>query len=245
MMQKRCIFIIADYNQKGRRIPVACVKILIVEDEIPISRLLETSLQQAGYQCTCVFNGAACGDILEKQQFDLVLLDVMLPEIDGFELLPYIQEYHTPVIFITARSAIEERVRGLKMGAEDYISKPFSIEELLARVEVVLRRNHKLNSQWKVGELVVDPEARMVWKKGCLVELTAKEFDLLVVFLKNQGIALYRETLYERVWHDPFNGDTRTVDLHVQRLRRKLGLDNMLTAVYKVGYRFSPEEVEP
>lgn len=224
---------------------MSCIEILIVEDEIPISRLLEKSLRQAGYCCTCVFDGAACADILEKQQFDLVLLDVMLPKLDGFELLPYIQEYHTPVIFITARSAVAERVKGLKMGAEDYISKPFSIEELLARVEVVLRRNHKLNSQLRVGDLMIDTDARMVWKKGCLIELTAKEFDLLVVFVKNQGIALYRETLYERVWHDPFNGDTRTVDLHVQRLRRKLGLEGKLAAVYKVGYRFLSEESKP
>ena len=218
------------------------VEILIVEDEIPISRLLETSLQQAGYHCSCVFDGSACADMLEKRRFDLVLLDVMLPGADGFELLPYVQEYDTPVIFITARSAVADRVRGLKMGAEDYISKPFSIEELLARVEVVLRRSHKLDSRLTAGDLVVDTDARAVWKSGRPVELTAKEFDLLTVFLKNQGIALYRETLYERVWHDPFTGDTRTVDLHVQRLRRKLGLEGRLIAVYKVGYRFLKEE---
>ncbi|HIY11006.1 MAG TPA: response regulator transcription factor, partial [Candidatus Anaerofilum excrementigallinarum] len=144
--------------------------------------------------------------------------------------------------FITARSDVSDRVRGLKMGADDYISKPFSIEELLARVEVVLRRSRKLDSRLTAGDLVVDTDARTVWKAGRLVELTAKEFDLLVVFLKNQDIALYRETLYERVWHDPFTGDTRTVDLHVQRLRRKLGLEGRLIAVYKVGYRFLKEE---
>ena len=216
--------------------------ILIVEDEVAISHLLETSLRQAGYRCTCVFDGGSCADILEKQRFDLVLLDVMLPVADGFELLPYVREYGTPVIFITARSDVSDRVRGLKMGADDYISKPFSIEELLARVEVVLRRSRKLDSRLTAGDLVVDTDARTVWKAGRLVELTAKEFDLLVVFLKNQDIALYRETLYERVWHDPFTGDTRTVDLHVQRLRRKLGLEGRLIAVYKVGYRFLKEE---
>ena len=216
--------------------------ILIVEDEVAISHLLETSLRQAGYRCTGVFDGGACADILEMQRFDLGLRDVLLPVADGFELLPYVREYGTPVIFITARSDVSDRVRGLKMGADDYISKPFSIEELLARVEVVLRRSRKLDSRLTAGDLVVDTDARTVWKAGRLVELTAKEFDLLVVFLKNQDIALYRETLYERVWHDPFTGDTRTVDLHVQRLRRKLGLEGRLIAVYKVGYRFLKEE---
>lgn len=218
------------------------IRILIVEDEVPISRLLETSLTQAGYQCTCAFDGAGCADLLETQRFDLVLLDVMLPGADGFELLPYAREYGAPVIFITARSDVKDRVRGLKLGAEDYITKPFSIEELLARVEVVLRRSHKLASRLVSGDITVDTEARTVLRAGRPVELTAKEFDLLVLFLKNQGIALYRQTLYERVWQDPFEGDTRTVDLHVQRLRRKLGLEGRLVAVYKVGYRLLKEE---
>lgn len=218
------------------------IRILIVEDEVPISRLLETSLTQAGYQCTCAFDGTGCADLLETQRFDLVLLDVMLPGADGFELLPYAREYGAPVIFITARSDVKDRVRGLKLGAEDYITKPFSIEELLARVEVVLRRGHKLASRLVSGDITVDTEARTVLRAGRPVELTAKEFDLLVLFLKNQGIALYRQTLYERVWQDPFEGDTRTVDLHVQRLRRKLGLEGRLVAVYKVGYRLLKEE---
>ena len=218
------------------------IRILIVEDEVPISRLLETSLTQAGYQCTCAFDGAGCADLLETQRFDLVLLDVMLPGADGFELLPYAREYGAPVIFITARSDVKDRVRGLKLGAEDYITKPFSIEELLARVEVVLRRGHKLASRLVSGDITVDTEARTVLRAGRPVELTAKEFDLLVLFLKNQGIALYRQSLYERVWQDPFEGDTRTVDLHVQRLRRKLGLEGRLEAVYKVGYRLLKEE---
>ena len=218
------------------------IRVLIVEDEVPISRLLETSLTQAGYQCTCAFDGAGCADLLETQRFDLVLLDVMLPGADGFELLPYAREYGAPVIFITARSDVKDRVRGLKLGAEDYITKPISIEELLARVEVVLRRGHKLASRLVSRDITVDTEARTVLRAGRPVELTAKEFDLLVLFLKNQGIALYRQTLYERVWQDPFEGDTRTVDLHVQRLRRKLGLEGRLVAVYKVGYRLLKEE---
>ena len=159
------------------------IRVLIVEDEVPISRLLETSLTQAGYQCTCAFDGAGCADLLETQRFDLVLLDVMLPGADGFELLPYAREYGAPVIFITARSDVKDRVRGLKLGAEDYITKPFSIEELLARVEVVLRRGHKLASRLVSGDITVDTEARTVLRAGRPVELTATEFDLLMLFL--------------------------------------------------------------
>ena len=221
------------------------INILIVEDEPPISQLIETSLTQAGYRCTCVFDGPSCANILETCRFDLVLLDVMLPGLDGFELLPYIREYHTPAIFITARREIADRVKGLKMGAEDYITKPFSIQELLARVEVVLRRENKLSGRLTAGDLILDLEAHTVTKAGVPVPLTAKEFDILVLFLKNPNIALYRETIYERVWREDYMGDSRTVDLHVQRLRKKLGLEKELVTIYKVGYRFRPPEDTP
>ena len=218
------------------------IRILIVEDEKPIADLLDMSLTAAGYACDCRMSGAEAADAVGERRYDLILLDVMLPGIDGFELMEYLAPLGIPVIFITARSGVKDRVRGLKLGAEDYITKPFSIEELLARVEVVLRRGHKLASRLVSGDITVDTEARTVLRAGRPVELTAKEFDLLVLFLKNQGIALYRQTLYERVWQDPFEGDTRTVDLHVQRLRRKLGLEGRLVAVYKVGYRLLKEE---
>lgn len=145
---------------------MSLINILIVEDEPPISQLIETSLTQAGYRCTCVFDGPSCANILETCRFDLVLLDVMLPGLDGFELLPYIREYHTPAIFITARREIADRVKGLKMGAEDYITKPFSIQELLARVEVVLRRENKLSGRLTTGDLILDLEAHTVTKAG-------------------------------------------------------------------------------
>jgi len=224
---------------------MSLINILIVEDEPPISQLIETSLAQAGYRCTCVFDGPSCANILETCRFDLVLLDVMLPGLDGFELLPYIREYHTPAIFITARREIADRVKGLKMGAEDYITKPFSIQELLARVEVVLRRENKLSGRLTAGDLILDLEAHTVTKAGVPVSLTAKEFDILVLFLKNPNIALYRETIYERVWREDYMGDSRTVDLHVQRLRKKLGLEKELVTIYKVGYRFRPPEDTP
>jgi DNA-binding response OmpR family regulator len=214
------------------------VDILIVEDEFLISNLIKESLTQAGYRCTCVYDGQACADLLEDKQFDLVLLDVMLPGIDGFELIGYVRECHMPVIFITAKVDVKDRVKGLKLGAEDYITKPFSIEELIARIEVVLRRENKLVTRIQDGDLEVDEDSHMVMKCGKHVELTTKEFDILVLFLKNKHIALYRETIYERVWKAPFMGDTRTVDLHVQRLRKKLSLEDKITAIYKVGYRY-------
>ncbi|MDY5577394.1 MAG: response regulator transcription factor [Lachnospiraceae bacterium] len=214
------------------------IKILIVEDEFLISNLIRESLGQQGYQCVCVYDGKACADILENEQFDLVLLDVMLPKIDGFELIGYIREYHIPVIFITAKVDVKDRVKGLKLGAEDYITKPFSVEELLARVEVVLRRENKLLSRIVEGNLEVDVDAHTVRKSGKIVELTVKEFDILLLFLKNKNIALYRETIYERVWKSPFMGETRTVDLHVQRLRKKLGMEDQILSIYKVGYKF-------
>lgn len=214
------------------------IRILIVEDEFLIANLIKESLEKESYQCVCVHDGQACADILEKEHFDLVLLDVMLPEIDGFELIGYIREYKIPVIFITAKADVKDKVKGLKLGAEDYITKPFSIEELLARVEVVLRRENRLQSKLSEGDLEVDIDAHTVKRNGELVELTIKEFDILVLFLKNKDIALYRETIYERVWQCPFMGETRTVDLHVQRLRHKLKMEDRIVSVYKVGYKY-------
>lgn len=214
------------------------IKILIVEDEKSISDLIKESILAAGYKCMCVYNGKTCADIVEYEKFDLVLLDIMIPEIDGFELIGYIKEFNTPVIFLTAKSDVKDKVKGLKLGAEDYITKPFSIEELLARIEVVLRREKKLDSKITYKDITVDIDERSVIKDGVSIELTAKEFDILSLLMKNKGIALYRETIYERVWKSAFMGDTRTVDLHVQRLRKKLGSDNYINSIYKIGYKF-------
>ena len=215
------------------------LKILIVEDEKPISDLLKLSLMRAGYSCQCIYDGTAAADLLESGNFsyDLILLDVMLPGVDGFELMEYISPLEIPVIFITAKNSVVDRVRGLKMGADDYIVKPFEIVELLARVEAVLRRNHKIDSFIEIGDLQIDLRSRVVKKAGQEIVLTKKEFDILVLFVQNPGAALYRETIYERVWGGDYTGNSRTVDLHVQRLRKKTGWEDRIKAVHKVGYR--------
>ena len=161
----------------------------------------------------------------------------MLPEIDGFELMEYIRPMEIPVIFITAKNAVADRVKGLRAGAEDYIVKPFEIVELLARVDVVLRRYHKNEAILRVGELEIDTYAMRVSRGGEPVELTPKEYDLLLLFAQNPRRALYRETIYERVWGEEYQYGSKTVDLHVQRLRKKVGWEDRLRAVNKVGYR--------
>ena len=213
------------------------IQILIVEDEKPISNLIRLSLKKAGYDCTCAFDGAEAADILEERRFDLILLDVMLPEIDGFSLMEYIRPMEIPVIFLTAKNTVKDRVRGLELGAEDYLVKPFEIIELLARINVVLRRYNKTATELHVGGLVIDTQAMLVTRDGETISLTPKEYELLLLFARNPGIALYRETIYERVWKEDFPYGSKTVDLHVQRLRKKLGWEEILHAVPKVGYR--------
>lgn len=212
-------------------------KILIVEDEKPISKLIEMSLTSAGYACTCVYDGMAAADLLEEHRYDLVLLDIMLPGASGYELMDYIRPMDIPVIFLTAKTSVADRVKGLRLGADDYLGKPFEIIELLARVESVLRRYHKTEEVLEVGDLVIDVVSRVVKKNGEVVNLTKKEFDLLVMFVQNRNIALFREKIYEHVWESEYTGDSRTVDLHVQRLRRKVGWEDKIKPVYKVGYR--------
>ena len=213
------------------------IRILIVEDEKPIAELIRLSLRRAGYHWQCVYNGLAAADVLERERFDLVLLDIMLPGVDGFSLLEYIRPTGTPVIFLTAKNAVNDRVRGLRMGAEDYIVKPFEVLELLARVDVVLRRYHKTSDTLDIGGLHIDQQAMQVTRDGAPIALTKKEYDLLLLFARNPGVALYRETIYERVWKEDFPYGSKTVDLHVQRLRKKVGWETKLRAVNKVGYR--------
>ena len=213
------------------------IKILIVDDEKPICDLIVMNLSAAGYSCTAVQDGLEAIDAVENNTFDLVLLDIMLPGADGYDVMDYIKPYKVPVIFISAKHEVRDRVKGLKLGADDYLVKPFDVTELLARVEAVLRRYNKAEKKLTVGEIEIDIEARRVTRAGNPVPLTSKEFDLLMLFAENRNVALFRENLYEKVWDDEYYANSRTLDLHVQRLRKKLGWEKNLVAVYKVGYR--------
>lgn len=213
------------------------VKILIVEDEKPISELLRLSLAKAGYSCVCVYDGMDAANRLEKEVFDLILLDVMLPGISGFELMDYIRDIGTPVIFITAKNAVSDRVKGLRMGAEDYIVKPFDILELLARVEGVLRRHGKLETTIAIGGLEINTLAMTVSRDGVEIPLTKKEYDIALLFARNPGIVLYKSTIYEHVWGGEYPESTRTVELHIQRMKKKVGWEDRIKPVYAIGYR--------
>ena len=215
--------------------------VLIVEDEKPITNLIRINLESSGYLCTCIYDGGAAADMLEDNRFDLILLDVMLPEVDGFALMEFISPLEIPVIYITAKSDIEYRVKGLRLGADDYIVKPFAVAELLARVDVVIRRCYKADEIITIGGVTVHTSSRVVKRNEMAIELTPKEYDLLIFFIQNQGIALYRDVIFERVWQSSSLGDTRTVDLHVQRLRKKLVWEEKLKTVYKIGYRLEAD----
>lgn len=218
------------------------IQVLIVEDEKPISNLIRLSLTKEGYSCTCVFDGLSAADLLEERRFDLILLDVMLPRADGFELMEYIRPLEIPVIFLTARDSVADRVKGLRLGAEDYLVKPFEIIELLARIDVVLRRCRKTEETIQVAGLEIDMCSMRVRRDGQEIALTKTEYDLLLLFARNPRRALYRETIYERIWGGEYPFGSKAVDLHVQRLRKKVGWERELQAVNRVGYRL---EVSP
>lgn len=213
------------------------LKILIVEDEEPIANLIRMNLAKAGYQWEIAADGEEAANKIEENMYDLILLDIMLPKLNGYEVLEYAKTVDIPVIFLTAMGETQQKVKGLKLGAEDYIAKPFEIPELLARVETVLRRYKKTERKLKLLDIEIDTESRTVLQGGMPVELTPKEYDLLLLFVRNKNRALYRETIYESVWGGEYSGTGRTVDLHVQRLKKKLGLEEHIVAIYKVGYR--------
>ena len=211
--------------------------IYLVEDDESIRELVVYTLKSQGMDAKGFERPSLFWKELEKEVPALILLDIMLPGADGFELMDLIRPTKTPVIFLTARGSVSDRVNGLRAGADDYLVKPFDIVELIARVESVLRRTGKTGDRYTVGDVCIDARAMRVTRGGEPVLLTPKEFDLLLLFVQNRNIALFRETIYERVWGTEFTGDSRTVDLHVQRLRRKLGWQGKLLTIYKTGYR--------
>ena len=212
-------------------------RILIVEDDRTIAGALAVHLGRWDYQVACVEDFKNVMDQFRSFDPQLVLLDIMLPGANGFELMDYIRPLGIPVIFLTAVNSVVNRVRGLKMGAEDYIIKPFEIIELLARVEVVLRRYNKMIQHLHVAGIDIDTVSMAVKRGDDEIQLTNKEYELLLLFARNPGIALYKETIYERVWGGEYVPGSRTVELHVQRMRKKVGWEKALVTIPKVGYR--------
>ncbi|MCI8549394.1 MAG: response regulator transcription factor [Lachnospiraceae bacterium] len=212
-------------------------KILIVEDEEAIGILMCRTLLSDGYQCDWVRTGTEGAERIERVSYSLILLDIMLPGLNGYELLEYIRPMGVPVIFVTAKGQVSERVYGLKLGADDYIVKPFQVSELSARVEAVLRRSSSCRQAVVVGDVKVDFESRTVTRNGNLVGLTAKEYGLLTELILHKNVALSRAQLYETVWNELYTGETRTLDCHIQRLRKKLKWEDRIKTVFRVGYR--------
>ena len=181
--------------------------------------------------------GEIAANYIENRKYDLVLLDIMLPKIDGYELLEYIKETAgIPIIYITSKGQTKDKIKGLNEGADDYITKPFEMEELTARVEAVLRRYNKVNENIKIEDIVINTVARTVKKDNQQISLTPKEFDLLMLLVQNRNIALYRGAIFERIWEEDLEFETRTIDLHIQRLRKKLGWKDKIKTVYRIGY---------
>ena len=221
-------------------------RILIVEDDPAISKLIDTNLVLSGYQTVCAMDGRQAVEAIHAQRFDLALCDIMLPELDGFELLPYMKEKGIPVIYVSAKADVQSRVQGLRLGAEDYLVKPFDILELLVRMEKVLARAEKQPQLVTYRDITVDEGSHTVTKGGKVIPLKRLEYELLLAFLRHPGIVMTRENLFLQVWGDEFLGETRTLDVHVASLRRKMDLIDELTTVYKIGYRLEkPESVPP
>lgn len=211
--------------------------ILIVEDEPAINELMKRTLSLTGHFCFQAYTGMDALKIINKKinQPDLILLDINLPDMDGFQVMEHIR--NIPVIYVTARDEVPDRVKGLNSGAEDYIIKPFAMEELVARVQVVLRRFHREENVFVIDDVTVDVEKHKVTKNGLDVELTNREFELLRILLVNINIALSRNQLLDLAWGIDYFGDDRTVDVHIQRLRKKLGFEAYIKTVFKYGYR--------
>ncbi len=212
-------------------------KVLIVDDEEKIREIVRMNLELAGYECMEAEDGEKAIQILNKIEPDIVLLDIMLPKLDGYQIAESFIKKDIPVIFLTAKESVTDKVKGLKLGADDYIVKPFEAMELLARIETVLRRKGRESNSFKYKNIEVDFSKREVSSNGNKIEVTSQEFNLLEVLIKNKNLALSRDTLLEKAWGYDYLGDTRTVDIHIQRLRKKLDWEDVIVTVYKYGYR--------
>ena len=213
-------------------------RILVVEDDTAISELICMNLEVTGYEVVPVLDGNEVEGTLEKEEdFDLALLDIMLPGKDGFELLGVMKKYGIPVIYITAKADVNSKIKGLRSGAEDYIVKPFEVLELLVRVEKVLERTGKQKEIIQVKDLEIHLSEHKVTRNGQTVSLKPMEYDLLVLLAKNKNVAFTREQMLNEVWGSNYLGETRTIDVHIGQLRRKLDLSDVIKTITKIGYR--------
>lgn len=210
--------------------------ILIIEDDISIARLIKTYISFAGYEACIAPDGEMALVMLEEEKYNLVILDLMLPHVDGETVLETIRKFGIPVIVVSARSGLVDRVRLLRAGADDYIIKPFESADLIARIEAVLRRSEKASHVLEFKDIVMDVDRHMVRRSGAEADITPKEFELLRYFLENQNKVVRREELSAHVWGQEYLDSSRTVEIHVQRLRKKMGLQDELRTVTKVGY---------
>lgn len=213
------------------------IKILIVEDDPNIAKLMEATVAIGGYDSEVCGNGAEAFAKMEGANYDLILLDVMLPDMSGFEIMQKRANTESPVIFITAKQELTDKVRGLRLGAEDYIVKPFEAMELLARIEVILRRVKRTDRVYHYGDISVNVEEHTCKNGGEDVYLTPKEFEVLVFFIQHKDVAISRDRLLAAVWGFEYEGESRTIDIHIQQLRKKLNLKDKLVTIPKLGYR--------
>ncbi len=222
---------------------MAANRILIVEDDHGISDTVALNLRYVGYECTVFDDGAEAATALENDHaYDLALLDIMLPGIDGFTLFAYMEKYNIPVIYMTAKTDSESEVKGLRDGAEDYIVKPFEVVTLLVRIEKVLKRAGRLNQVYHFGNITVDVENRSVTKDGEAIDLPPLEFDVLTVLIKNKNRTVTREHILNEIWGEDYFGDVRTVDVRIANLRKKLGLGDAIRTISKAGYRLEERQ---
>lgn len=219
------------------------MKILIVEDDINISKMIKTTVEIDGYEAETVDNGISALEMINSGTYDLILLDVMLPGLNGFDIISK-RTGDTPVIFITAKQDLDDRITGLKLGAEDYIVKPFEAMELLARIEVVLRRYNKTNHLLTYDDITIDIDEHSCKRGDTPLYLTPKEFDLIVFFINHMDVAISRAQLLSTIWGYDFEGESRTIDIHIQQLRKKLDLKNKLVTIPKLGYRLNKINTE-
>ena len=218
-------------------------KILVIEDEVAICDLICMNLEASGYETVFFLRGDDAERGLQMDDsYDLALLDVMLPGKDGFELLPLLRERKIPVIFLTAKGDLTSKVKGLKEGAEDYLVKPFEMLELLVRIEKILERTSQKEEKIEIRDVVIYPKRHLVRKGGQEVSLKPMEFECLMMFARYKNIALSREQLLKNLWGIDFEGETRTVDVHVAQLRKKLDFGDVIKTIPRIGYRLEVEE---